>query len=77
MASNTYTTGNTTYRRKKQGAPQKPAEIKRSETIITHTTMTRKNKFLEMQRESGMSQSAFGDLVIANGLMKLSESNNC
>ena len=68
------------FRRKKQGAPVKPDEMKRTETIIIRATKEEKERFMRMK--FGMSQSAFGNLVLFHGLeaisnMQLSESNNC
>ncbi len=86
MASSTFIRhtihgSNLVRRAKRQGAPKKPDEMKNDATIIVHTRKASKARFLEAKRKfDGMSQSAFGDLVIFYGLEKLDElfeSNNC
>ncbi len=65
------------FLRKKQGRRESPKETLRTETIILHVTKDEKEKFLEMQRNSGFSQSLFGSIVLSTGIRQLFDSNNC
>ncbi len=65
------------FLRKKQGRRESPKETLRIETIIIHVTRHEKEKFLEMQKNSGFSQSFFGSIVLSAGIRQLFESNNC
>lgn len=65
------------FLRKKQGRHNSPKETLRTETIILHVTKDEKEKFLEMQKSSGFSQSFFGSIVLSAGIRQLFDSNNC
>ena len=86
MAKNIYTqhyvdgTSKDVRRFIKQGRRFMSPELKRAQTITIHTTQRGKERFLEEQKKSSMSQSSFGDLVLFLGLeqyKQLFESNNC
>lgn len=83
MVSKTYTqyysdgTNKKFLRRVKQGRKISVRENLRTEKLVIHLTKSEKEKFLEMQRKSGYSESFYGNIILSIGLMQLFESNNC
>lgn len=55
-------------RRKKQGAPNKPDEMKNECTVIIHMTKAEYQQFVDAQEKSYLKKSAFGRLVLQIGI---------
>ena len=83
MASKTKTqyyadrTSKIVSRKIKQGRRKSPKEMLRTEKLVIHLSRSEKESFLEMQKNSGYSESFYGSVVLFLGLKQLSESNNC
>lgn len=65
------------FRRLVKQGRRKSVLPKATATIAIHTTDAEKIVFRETAKEYGMSESAFGNLVLFLGLKQLSVTDNC
>lgn len=54
--------------KRKGGRNSLPAEVKRNRPVTVYTDPAGEARFLEAQARSGMSKSAFGELILSVGL---------
>ena len=54
--------------KRKGGRNPLTADCRRTRQIVIHTLPASESRFVEAQRKSGLSKSAFGDLILSVGL---------
>lgn len=61
-------TGSAYEVKRKGGRNPLPSELHRNRPVVIRTDQAGEARFLEAQIKSGMSKSAFGDLILSIGL---------